>query len=500
MKNQEVKFIAPTELKVSNNYEKIYGKNEVIDPLLYETIKNDGIKEPLVITAGNTIVSGVLRWKIAMELSQSPQFGRKFQLIPVVITENEDTDVEIIIHNQGRTKTYSQKLREFKLLKDEFLSGRGYRTDMSVAKTKSKEKLEDVLGESYSTLYRLSYIDTNIEQACKNETKLVKKKWENLDTHKMSVTGLYNWVKKQIEVNKSTDKPKTYKKGNMILLNKSCEDLSDLSNASVNCVICSPPYYDMRNYDNGISEIGKEKDLDDYVKNICQLLNYTKSKLTSNGSIIVNLGDVFKSGDLKLIPHRIALGMASLGWKINTEVIWSKNNPPFSLNGNRPNPSHEFIFQFYQGTKPYYDVTWLKEPNQEIREICYGDKEKNKETNLRSVWTFDENTAILKTNVNNLSPVKRVLAKQQIKLTHPAMMNELVAAILVKSFTKEGELVVDIFNGTNTTGIRCQELGRNFYGYEVNPEYFQQSIIRTENVVLPEKKTTRKPRTQKIAA
>lgn len=502
MKNQEVKFVAPSELKVSNNYEKIYGKNEVVDPLLYETIKKEGIKEPLVVTNKNTIVSGVLRWRVALELSQNPEFSRKFQLIPVVVTENEDTDVEIIIHNQGRTKTYSQKLREFKLLKDEFLAGRGYRTDMTVAKVKSKEKLEEVLGESYSTLYRLFYIDNNIGDACGNDLDMVKKKWEILDAHKISVTGLYTWVKNQKEANNVKEITKTFKKGAMTILNKSCEDLSDLRDGSVNCIICSPPFFDMKNYGNGTTEIGKEKKVEDYIEKVCRILHGTKNKLNSNGSVIVNIGDVFKSGNMALIPHRIALGMANLGWKINTEIIWSKNNPPFSSKSARPNPSHEFIFQFYMDGKPHYNVEWLKETNKNIEPISYGDKvkTKEKEINLRSVWTFDEETSILKTNVNNLAPIKQAMAKTQVKLTHPAMMNDLVAGILVKSFTKEGDVVVDLFNGTNTTGIRCEEYGRDFWGYEINPDYFLQSITRTESVVQPEQKTVRKSRTQKMAA
>jgi DNA modification methylase len=72
--------------------------------------------------------------------------------------------------------------------------------------------------------------------------------------------------------------------------------------------------------------------------------------------------------------------------------------------------------------------------------------------------------------------------------------------VIKKTFTKEGDVVCDLFNGANTTGIRCEEYGREFYGYEINPDYFQQSIARTESVVHPEKKAIRKPQTQKIAA
>jgi DNA modification methylase len=477
MKNQEVNFISPSELKVSEHYEKVYGKNEAIDPLLKETIQKEGIKEPLIITKANNIVSGVLRWRIAMDLSQNPQHQRKFQVVPVIYTESEDTSTEIIIHNQGRTKTYTQKLKEFKILKDEFLPGRGYRSDMKVEKVKNKEKLEDVLGESTSTLNRLLYIDSNINDACKGVQDEVKLKWELLDKGKLSVTGLYNWVKNQIEQNEKPESD-TYTIGKIKLLNKSCKDLKDLKNNSVNCVISSPPYWDMALYNNGREELGKEKEVDDYISNLSKLLDNVKGKLTKDGSLIVNISDVVKKGEMCLVPHRLVMAMSKLNWKVNTTIVWSKTNPQFSGKGIRPNPSHEFIFQFFKENKPHYDANWVKECEKSIAPIKYG--KNNGEVNLRSKWSFDITQETIETAVNNLNPVKRALAERNIKLTHPAIMNDLVASILIRTFTKPGDTVVDLFNGINTTGIRCQELGRNFIGFEENPDYFLQGIERTK--------------------
>jgi DNA modification methylase len=58
-----------------------------------------------------------------------------------------------------------------------------------------------------------------------------------------------------------------------------------------------------------------------------------------------------------------------------------------------------------------------------------------------------------------------------------------VAKILLKTFVRnEGGVVVDLFNGANTLGLCCEELfdGVDFIGYEINPSYFNQSILRTE--------------------
>jgi DNA modification methylase len=476
MKNQQVIQMAPSELKVSEHYERVYGKNEIIDQLLKETIQKEGIKEPLVITHDNKIVSGVLRWRIAMELSQNPEFSRKFQLIPIIYTDEEDSDTAIIIHNQGRTKTYTQKLKEFKILKDEFLPGRGYRADLKVSQAKNKESLEIVLGESMSTLNRLLYIDANIENACKGKMDLITLKWNLLDKGKLSVTGLKKWVEMELQTIQPFDST-VYKDGTVTLLNKNCSDLSDLKNKSVHCVLTSPPYWDMVTYNNGKDEHGKEKEVGTYIENISKLLDGVKSKLTENGSILVNISDVVKKGEMCLVPERLVLAMNNLGWKLNTTIVWSKVNPPFTSKDIRPNPSHEYIFQFYLGKKPHYDASWIKDDN-DIEPIRYGDK--RGEVNLKSSWSFNPDSWVIETAVNNPASLKKALSGKGMKLSHPAMMNEFVASILIKTFTRQGELVADLFNGVNTSGILCRNLGRNFVGYELNPEYFAQAVVRTK--------------------
>ncbi len=477
MKNQEVIQMSPSVLKVSEQYQSVYGKDEPIDALLIETIKKEGIKEPLIVGRDNKIVSGVLRWRIAIELSQTPQFQRKFQQIPVILTDEEDSITEIIIHNQGRTKTFTQKLREIKILKDEFLPGQGYRADMVSVKKKSKEQLEKVLGLSYSTICRLLAIEQNLEIVFKENKEEIKKKWELLDSGKLSVTGLYTFLLAELNKKKVPEIGK-YEEGCVVMFNKNCEDLSDIKSKSVNCVITSVPYFGMRNYENGTKEIGQEKDVNLYISNLVKLLNGIKPKLANNGSVIVNIADCMKKGEMCLVPHRLVLEMNKAGWKVKTTILWVKRNPPFNSNAQSPNPSHEYIFQFFKDEKPRYDVSWVKKSGDEIKPIIYGDEKNAKEYNLKSAWKFDEDA--IETAVNNINPVKKALLSSDINLTHPAIMSEIVAQILVKTFTKPGELVVDLFAGVNSTGTVCKVLGRNFIGYEINPSFFHQGVVRTK--------------------
>lgn len=482
MKNTEIRFVNPSLLEVSNDYISVYGENEVIDELLISTIKKEGIKEPLIVDSNNKIISGVLRWRIALQLSTEPEFKRHFQVVPVIYADKGSSIVDIVIHNQGRTKKYSQRLQEIKILQEEFLPGQGKRNDMTHKKGKSKEEIKKILGLSDSTISRLKKIEELLPQIFPNEPEGVKKKWELLDDDKISVTGLHTWCVKSLEKRDRRDVPGEYRQGNMVLHRKSCADLSCLDNNSVDCVLTSPPYFDMRSYNNGTKELGSEKDVSDYIENLVKLLDNTKTKLKENASLIVNIADTTVKGELALVPHRLVVEMNKLGWKTNTTILWQKTNPPFSGTDKRPNPCHEYIFQFHKGKKPYYDVDWLKSVEEVdlIAPITYGDNGEKGNRNLKSVWSFD--SSIIETAVNNTAELDKVKAIVNLGVRHPAMMKDLVAGILIQTFTKPNDHVVDLFNGANTTGITCTHMGRDFTGFEINEDLFLYGVVRTKNV------------------
>ncbi len=250
---------------------------------------------------------------------------------------------------------------------------------------------------------------------------------------------------------------------------------------SIDCVITSPPYFGQRLYDNGSDELGTENNVLKYIDKLVKLLDNTKSKLTENGSLIVNIADTTIGGKMALVPHRLVIEMNRKGWHVNT-TIWAKTNPQFSGLDKRPNPSHEYIFQFYQGKKPYYNTSWLSDEGDVnlIAPIIYGQNGEKGNKNLKSVWKFDNE--VIETAVYNSASMDKVTAELKLRVSHPAMMNDLVSSILIKSFTNVNDHIVDIFNGANTTGITCTQLGRNFTGFEINQDLFNFGVERTKQV------------------
>lgn len=63
---------------------------------------------------------------------------------------------------------------------------------------------------------------------------------------------------------------------------------------------------------------------------------------------------------------------------------------------------------------------------------------------------------------------------------HPTRKDLKVIKYLVKTLTNEGDLVLDCFMGSGTTGVACKNLGRDFIGIELNPEYFRIAEERIE--------------------
>ena len=80
-------------------------------------------------------------------------------------------------------------------------------------------------------------------------------------------------------------------------------------------------------------------------------------------------------------------------------------------------------------------------------------------------------------NTANQSVYHRRCREQNV-LRHPAAMPEPLVRFFVKFLTEPGDLVLDPFAGSNTTGAIAEELGRRWLGIEANPEYAELSRIR----------------------
>ena len=182
------------------------------------------------------------------------------------------------------------------------------------------------------------------------------------------------------------------------------EKLAELPDASVQCVVTSPPYWGLRDY--GVEgQIGLEPTPDAFVASLVDVFQGVWRVLKDDGVCWLNLGDSYagsfgaqsrgnegaaplsskqssgrdpavwgtgrpvnakveglKSKDLCGIPWRVAFALQADGWYLRSDIIWAKPNPMPESVTDRPTKSHEYVFLLSKAERYYYDADAIAEP------------------------------------------------------------------------------------------------------------------------------------------
>lgn len=170
-----------------------------------------------------------------------------------------------------------------------------------------------------------------------------------------------------------------------------------LADASVHCVITSPPYWNLRKYNVGDEQLGQESTIEEYLDNMGNVFAEVWRVLRPEGTLWLNMGDGFaqsggtgaqgstsqrvgrsnvnaqekphsqkppiglKAKDLIGMPWRLAFALQAAGWYLRSDIVWHKKNTmPESVN-DRPTRAHEFIFLLTKQPRYFYDVHAIKE-------------------------------------------------------------------------------------------------------------------------------------------
>lgn len=179
---------------------------------------------------------------------------------------------------------------------------------------------------------------------------------------------------------------------------ESCLDtLSKMPDNYLDCVITSPPYYQLRDY--GYPEQwGLEPTFQEYLEHLWSMMDLIWLKLKDTGTVWINLGDTYFGGGggnyssdstmddrhensvhtqpkwvnqnipskcLLLIPHRFAIGCIERGWILRNDCIWAKTNGMPESVTDRFSKKHEFIFFFVKSQKYYFDLDAVREKHKQ---------------------------------------------------------------------------------------------------------------------------------------
>jgi site-specific DNA-methyltransferase (cytosine-N4-specific) len=262
--------------------------------------------------------------------------------------------------------------------------------------------------------------------------------------------------------------------------------MNELDSNTVDLHMTSPPYWGgIRNYNLGENELGWESNVDDFVKNLVEHFEATRRVLKPTGSLVVNLGDsVDKSKNHNaLAPFRFALKMVEKGLHLAGTYIWMK--PRFTPSTPKKKPISTFEIIFHFGKKPQYEFykDWMSNPSDPIyNPLIFG--KPNKPKYLKDIFDLREinEGGIIKWNSSNTTEINKKCKERGIEQNHNATFPLMIPSIFINLTTKPGDLVIDGFNGTASTGAACQVLGRNYVGFELNKNYISVSKVRLESV------------------
>jgi site-specific DNA-methyltransferase (adenine-specific) len=179
-----------------------------------------------------------------------------------------------------------------------------------------------------------------------------------------------------------------------------------------------------------------------------------KRIIKDNGAIVLTASQPFTS----------ALVMSNIKW-FKYEWIWEKSKATGFLDCNkRPMKSHENILVFSNHQTAYNPQKLQGEPYYrgkiDYQPPHYG-KQKPKIVESKDGKRFPRSVIYNKT------------AESEGKSIHPTQKPVALFEYLIKTYTNEGDLVLDNCAGSGTTGVACKNLNRNFILMEKEPEYIE---------------------------
>ena len=267
LNNKKVILVNTNDLVLNQTIVDLYSTPENFEDMK-ANIKEFGVIQPILVNRSNMVViSGNLRLQIVRELG--------YDVVPVIFCELTVDELNIIAlsTNKQRKKSKLDIFNEMEFIKKYFNIGQGSRTDLN-------PQLKEEADRKKSAMSGITkYEQDQMKKAEKLSTELfgdlaidvLKSEISNLDSGKGSINSLVKRLEKQAndQVNRQAV-PDSYELnlGDVKVFNHSCEDMFELADKTVTSIVTSPPYFAMRDYGNGESELGLESDRNKYLNNL----------------------------------------------------------------------------------------------------------------------------------------------------------------------------------------------------------------------------------------
>jgi modification methylase len=250
-----------------------------------------------------------------------------------------------------------------------------------------------------------------------------------------------------------------------MLYQRDSRDFQELPSNSVHLVVTSPPYWTLKEYNEGHGQMGFIADYEEFLRELDRVWQHCFKSLVPGGRLVCVVGDVCLSrrkngGEHTVVPLHASIQdhCRRIGYSNLAPIIWYKiANAAYEAEGNgagflgkpyEPNAviKNDIEFILMERKPGGYRKPTLAERVLSVISV------KNYEQWFQQIWTG----------------VTGASTRQ-----HPAPYPLELAERLVRMFSFVGDTVLDPFLGTGTTSIAAAKWGRNSVGVEVDPNYFE---------------------------
>jgi len=323
---------------------------------------------------------------------------------------------------------------------------------------------------------------------------------------------------------------------NVIYQTDAVTGLGRLADSSVECIVTSPPYWQLRDYglggiewaDGWVGQLGLEPTRDMYIGHLMTVFDECRRVLKPTGTMWVNLGDSYNNSlkyslkppvqtisrgnnrtfaygkslksrenglpqkSLCNIPGRFADEMIQCGWVLRNEIVWHKPSCIPASVKDRFTVDFEKIFFFTKQGDYYFEQQF--EPYAESTPARYGrgfDRNGPKNSVYRAQYGAPCGLKTINPKGRNKRAVWRVATENNRQMHFASYPTKLIETPIAAG-CPPGGIVLDPFMGSGTTALVARRMGRRYIGFEPNPEYTAICDRRLEDMMFNDSKKGQK--------
>lgn len=306
-------------------------------------------------------------------------------------------------------------------------------------------------------------------------------------------------------------------KKNKIYQEPCLDTLRRMPNEFIDCVITSPPYWQLRDYGYE-GQWGLEPTFQQYLEHLWEMMDEIYRVLKPSGTVWINLGDTYGGGNsgmggdtgkkikgtrfnsgikkplskcLLLIPHRFAIGCIDRGWIMRNDIIWAKRNGMPESVTDRFSKKHEYIFFMVKSDKYYFDLDAIRDKHKWANDKRNDGKRHEYQENVKS-----QNNEWIATNAVSFNPKGKnpgsvsdfwdITTKGSTNEHYASYNDELIKKPILAGCPENG-IIYDPFMGTGSTAEAALRANRKFIGSEMSEKYLKIAEERLKPFLLQTK-------------